>query len=290
MSVRSTVLDLFGEYVQHAGGAIGLSPLSDLLGVAGIQPDATRALMTRLRSEGWFTSRREGRKVSYSITPYLHAVLDEGRGRIYRTADGDWDGSWHMVIYHIPENRRALREALRKRLTFLGFGSPAPSTWLSARDLRARVELLLLDLGVEDVSEVGLIQMLSGTGSVAVDRQIARRCWQLDAINDAYLEWIRTWRPKIQAYAADPPRGGAALAADVALVGTYRKFPFIDPALPADLLPARWHGRTAYSLFMAGHLALQPAADAWFEKTTGMPVDRSSASLPATEITAGLPR
>ena len=49
------------------------------------------------------------------------------------------------------------------------------------------------------------------------------------------------------------------------LVHAWRKFPFLDPDLPADLLPARWPRERAHELFADRHERWQAAARAWFE-------------------------
>jgi len=280
MSVRSVVLGVFAEYVRFAGGSIPLGRLSQILEAMSIQPETTRTIMTRLRSEGWFASQRDGRQVTYSITPYLYSVIDEGRQRIFGAPELEWDGLWHLVMYQIPEEQRALRESLRKRLTFLGFGSPTASTWLAVRDLRSQVEMLMLDLGIEDTSSIGLLQLMSRTESAAVDRQIARRCWDLDRINAVYLEWVRTWHERVRDFGVNPPRGAQALSAHVDLIGEYRRFPFSDPGLPPGLLPTPWHGKSAYTLFTEGHSVLYPFADRYFEEITGLKIERGEAGAP----------
>ncbi|MGC5614786.1 PaaX family transcriptional regulator C-terminal domain-containing protein [Georgenia sp. Z1491] len=274
MSVRSAILDVVGYYVRFSGGSIGLTPLSELLGALGIQGDAVRATMTRLRAEGWFTSAKEGRQVTYSMTPHLYAIVDEGRERIFSRRSGPWDGEWHMVLFVVPESKRAVRESLRKRLSFQGFGSPAPSTWMSTTDRRAEVDAMAIDLGIDSSDDVRLIQMMSRTDSVALDRQIARQCWDLERLNDGYREWLREWRPRVATQRAHAPDGPAALAELVDLVSTFRKFPFDDPDLPGELLPATWHGTAAFAVFHEGLRALVGAADRYVTDVTGQVAER----------------
>ena len=46
----------------------------------------------------------------------------------------------------------------------------------------------------------------------------------------------------------------------------WRRFPFIDPDLPDDLLPRDWPRRRAYELFRGRHEAWAPAAQAHFDE------------------------
>ena len=62
------------------------------------------------------------------------------------------------------------------------------------------------------------------------------------------------------------PRGGeATFAAQTALVHAWRRFPFVDPDLPEDLLPRDWPRRRAYQLFHERHDRWAAAAQAHFD-------------------------
>lgn len=263
VNARSVVFDLFGDYIRYAGGSIGLSPLCELLEPFGMRPDAVRAVMTRLRGEGWFRSARAGRTVTYSLTPRALALLDEGRERIFARDTSPWDGQWHVAIYQVPEEQRKAREALRKRLTFLGYGPLAPSTWVSARDRSAHVAALAEDLTSQE-PRLQVFQMTAGTGGLDNDRLLARQCWDLDEINDHYLAWLQEWKDELDAARVRRLSGPAALVTRVSLVRGFRRFPFSDPGLPAELLPDPWHGAAAHAAFMEAYEALEEEANAWF--------------------------
>jgi phenylacetic acid degradation operon negative regulatory protein len=54
------------------------------------------------------------------------------------------------------------------------------------------------------------------------------------------------------------------------LTDEYRHFPFRDPDLPQELLPAGWMGQRAHYVFRDAHLRL--AAEAEIERITGVPM------------------
>jgi phenylacetic acid degradation operon negative regulatory protein len=60
----------------------------------------------------------------------------------------------------------------------------------------------------------------------------------------------------------DADSGGDALGRLAGLVHAWRRFPFLDPGLPAELLPARWSGLRAAGLFARLHARWSPAATA----------------------------
>ncbi len=66
--------------------------------------------------------------------------------------------------------------------------------------------------------------------------------------------------------AASPRAPAAQLAALVALVHAWRRFPFIDPEIPAELLPADWVGWKAKGFFDERHARWTPGAKLAFEQ------------------------
>ena len=55
----------------------------------------------------------------------------------------------------------------------------------------------------------------------------------------------------------------AVFRAQTLLVHAWRKFPFLDPDLPEDLLPSQWPRRRAHDVFQERH-------DAWWGTGAGL--------------------
>ena len=68
MKPRSIVFDLFGDYVRYDGGGIRLRALTQLLDAFDVGESTVRVVMNRLRKEGWFDARRDGRETAYLLT------------------------------------------------------------------------------------------------------------------------------------------------------------------------------------------------------------------------------
>jgi len=64
----------------------------------------------------------------------------------------------------------------------------------------------------------------------------------------------------------DPADDAETFAAQTTLVHAWRRFPFIDPDLPDDLLPRDWPRRRAYELFRERHERWAPAAQQHFDE------------------------
>ena len=66
----------------------------------------------------------------------------------------------------------------------------------------------------------------------------------------------------------NPGTGAETFAAQTAIVHAWRRFPFIDPDLPDDLLPRDWPRKAAYELFRGHHERWAAAAQSYFDELT----------------------
>lgn len=129
---------LFGDVITPKADRVWTVSLLKMLDVLGVSERAVRSTISRMRRRGWLSSEREGRHSLYTLTAKGRRIIDEGGQRIFEPRKPDWDGQWFQVVYSLPENKRGLRNDLRKRLTWLGFGRLAPGTWISPHNRRGK--------------------------------------------------------------------------------------------------------------------------------------------------------
>jgi phenylacetic acid degradation operon negative regulatory protein len=168
-----------------------------------------------------------------------------------------------MVIYSVPESERSLREQLRKKLAWFGFGPLSSAVWLSPHDRTGQVREAFAD-----ESAVQLDVFRSRSPNTETDRDIARRSWDLAALDRTYTDFLNTYRPRLAWYRAERLQGADALVERVNLVHDYRQFPFRDPDLPLELLPEGWSGRIAHEVFLEAHGLLRGLAEAYLDALT----------------------
>lgn len=270
MKPRALVFDLFGDYIRYRGGWVRLLDLTRLLEVFSVNPGTTRVVMSRLRKEGWFDTRpgSDGREAVVGLNERSWRTLDEGRERILTRNTLPWSGTWHLALYVVSESERAVREDLRKSLLWHGYGSLAPSTWISPNDRSTRI---LEDF--QDRPGVQLDLFEARSQGIAFDRDIASRCWDFDKLNQDYGDFISKYRgqlPRLKSGLLNPEE---ALVARTQIILEYRRFPFNDPDLPSELLPKRWRGLEAFELFIAIRATLKDSAEECVDKimTSGHP-------------------
>ena len=276
MRPRSLVIDLYANYIRYREGGVSVQTLVALLELFGVGEETARVTLSRLKQRGWLETERRLRSSYYYLTREGLQELDEGRERIFNRRGQDrWDGRWSMVIYHVPESERQVRQWLRTRLQWLGFGPLGAATWVSPHDRLAELEEAITNAGVE-AAQVDLLT--ATTGSLARDRELARRCWDLGAVTESYRRFVERYGPRVERYERGDLVGADALVEHIELVHEYRKFPFVDPDLPRELLPPDWIGTTAHAVFLQGYELLRDPAMNHYDEVAGEPSPRSTAS------------
>ncbi len=175
------------------------------------------------------------------------------------------------MIYTVPETDRPTREQLRRDLSWMGFGSLAPATWVSPLPLLDRVAELGAAL---PNAKLDLLTMQSG--GLDADRSIVARSWDLESLNKQYSKFIHDVHLDIMDAAWDRNDPAAAFVRRIGLVHAYRRFPYRDPGLPIELQPPGWLGDAARELFIETHEQLAVGAAEYYA-TLGLQPSVSSA-------------
>lgn len=245
-SARSLLLTVLGEFVLPRDEPVWTQVLIDVLGGLGVEPKSARQALARTAAEGLLCSDRAGRRVRWSLTGQGRTLLTDGAARIYGfgTAAPRWDGRWLVLLVSVPEARRQLRHRLRTRLAWAGLGSPAPGVWLTPDPAKqGEVAEVVTDLGLTGVTS----SFVGPFGAIGAERAVVELAWDLAEVEAAYEEFLDAFTD------ADPATPAEVLALQIHLVHSWRRFPFLDPKLPSELLPDRWAGSRAAAVFERHH-------------------------------------
>jgi phenylacetic acid degradation operon negative regulatory protein len=245
-SARSLLLTVLGEFVLPHGEPVWTSTLVTVLGRLGVEEKSARQALARTAAEGWLASVREGRRVRWSLSPPGRRLLTEGAERIYSFSGrlSGWAGEWLLLLVSVPETQRALRHRLRTRLTWAGFGSPAPGVWISPHpDREVECDAVLRELGLGSAA----MSFRARFGGIGEQCALVAQAWDVDVIGALYERFIEAFG------GLTPQPGDPVLLAQTRLVHEWRRFPFLDPRLPEELLPAQWIGTRAAALFRSRH-------------------------------------
>ena len=241
-SPGSLIVSFSGSYLRPLGGWIAVADLVRLLGAVQVSEPSVRQALVRLKSRGFLTAERRGSTAGYALTGAGLHDLETGDRRIFRFGRAGEDDGWVLAVFSVPESDRALRHRLRTELSWLGFGTVGPGVWIAPTGLAGPAAGLLTDAGLD-----GYVTWFSGADASA---ERVGQWWDLDALRADYRSFLADHRPDLARSAEDDR---AAFARYVRLVDDWRRFPRLDPGLPARLLPADWPAPAAWETFAALH-------------------------------------
>jgi phenylacetic acid degradation operon negative regulatory protein len=234
-SARSLLLTLFGEFARHGSEHVWTATLLYALEGVGVGEKSARQAIMRTAASGWIESIKDGRRASWRLTARGRDLINAGSERLKSLRDESWEQRWLILHISLPETHRAVRVKVYRALSWLGFGNPAPALWVNphverqaeTKDLIARFDLSKVAFGFAGNSlDLGV-----------TDKELVARAWDMESISAHYRQLVATFG-KMR-----PRSDEAILFAHVQLVNQLQRLPYIDPGLPALLLPTTWRGQ-----------------------------------------------
>jgi phenylacetic acid degradation operon negative regulatory protein len=256
-AARSLLLTVLGEYVLPRSGAVWQETLVATLVSLGYSHQAARQALSRSTRDGWLETERRGRRSRMRLSRRTAELLRTGADRIYSFGEPwQWDHRWLLVVLRVPEHRREVRHQLRTRLAWTGLGSLGGGVWITPHvEREAELATAIAEEPVADATS-----FVAGFGAIGDPPRLVATAWNLDSVREQYLAFIEDFSR------VRPASAEACFRMQTQLVHAWRRFPFLDPDLPAELLPARWPRAQAHELFVSRHERWRSAATAYFEE------------------------
>lgn len=259
---RSLIVTFSGAFLRRLDGWIAVSHLVTLLADADLDAQSARSAISRLKRRGWLLPDRRDGVAGYALSDLARTELDRADERIYRgPRPADVADGWGLVVFSVPETERHRRHVLRSRLAWLGFGNHAPGVWIAPRRLLEPAREHLAELGLTAYVDLYAASH-AGFGDL---RGLVERSWDLAGLRTLYAAFLADHRPVLSRWSGpagdagtpgDPDDPGApddtgrlAYVDFLRTLDRWRGLPFLDPGLPAELLPPGWEGHAAATLF-----------------------------------------
>ena len=201
---QSLMLTFFGNHVLEEGDlGVYSGSIIDVLGRVGVGEQAVRSTLTRMVNRGLLQRQREGRKMFFGLTPQATRVLIDGRTRIWKqgAVNDDWDGSWTLLGFSLPDSWKRQRHDLRSRLTWSGFGALYSGLWIAPGHVD--VSAVVTELGL-----TAHVKIFHAQASEVTDiERMIRETWDLESIAAHYVTFDKRWSANLGNGADDDPIG-----------------------------------------------------------------------------------
>ncbi|RRO14320.1 PaaX family transcriptional regulator [Saccharopolyspora rhizosphaerae] len=234
------MLSFLGLHVLGHGSAVYSGSVIDVFGRIDVSEEAVRTTLRRMCHRGLLTRHRRGRRVYFGLTEHAGHVLQDGEQRIWDTGavNRDWDGTWTLVAFSLPDTRRNERHDLRSKLVWAGFGLLQNGLWAAPGE--KDVTGIVGELGLADHVTVFAARQAGPTESA----DLVRRAFDIDAIAERYRAFLARWDTP------DPlPSAPDDLARQLVLHTDWLQLVRQDPHLPAEHLDADWPAIRAEKVF-----------------------------------------
>lgn len=266
---RHLIVTAYGLYARSDGGWLSVASLIRLLADLGVDEPAVRSAISRLKRRGILTARRHEGQAGYELSAEALAILREGDARIFRRRRATLADGWLLAVFSVPEPERHRRHVLRSELTRLGFGMAAPGVWIVPAHPQDTTADVLRRLGLDAYADLFRADHLA-FGDLAAK---VRQWWDLDELQRQYRRFVQVHEPVLERWQRLPAdsvdRDRAAFADYMLALTDWRRLPYLDPGLPAELLPDGWIGSHAADVFFALRARLADPAQAHVRQVIG---------------------
>ncbi|MGW0120752.1 PaaX family transcriptional regulator [Streptomyces sp. NPDC003327] len=252
---RSLIVSLYGAYGRGTDEhPMPVAALIRLLAAVGVDAPSVRSSVSRLKRRGLLLPRRTADGAAgYALSEEARRLLDDGDRRIYARTEPKLSEGWVLAVFSVPEQERHKRHLLRSRLGRLGFGTAAPGVWIAPARLYEETRNTL-----ERLELSSYVDLFRGDHlGYAATAGAAERWWDLPAIAALHQEFLAAHEPVLRARGADPGTAEDAYRDYLLALDSWRRLPYADPVLPAELLPDDWPGRRSAEVFAALHELLR---------------------------------
>ncbi|WP_072688335.1 PaaX family transcriptional regulator [Rhodococcus marinonascens] len=243
-SATSLIRTVLGAYVRDFGGSVAIADFVELMRAVGIPPESTRIAVARLKKKGVLRPRVCGGRGVYEVTEQAEGMFARGDPRIFAFRQMREGDPWRLISFTLPESQRAARHQLRRRLGWIGCGTVSPGLWIAPEYLSREIGDIVDALGLSEYVTTFVSTSVFVPDSMG---DAAARWWDLDGIAARHREFLDHHRRRLPAVEDVSPL--EAFVRFVPLLDEWRIIPYIDPGLPAGMLPDDWPGSDSVRLF-----------------------------------------
>src|SRR3989344_152171 len=146
----------------------------------------TKGSLSSMLKEG-FIEKKEQAEGEYKLTEkgFYRLCLDFPS---FRYLKDEWDGMWRIISYEIPEQKRHLRDRLRREMEGWGLGPWHRSFWMTAHPVISTLRDLVY--GKEEAQYIQAFESTHMFGDMDV---LVEKVWGKTELEKQYKELFKYW-------------------------------------------------------------------------------------------------
>jgi phenylacetic acid degradation operon negative regulatory protein len=252
------ILTIYGLYARKLGNWLAIADLIRLMADLGYAEQVTRSAASRMKKGGLLEPQTLEQVPGYRLSAAAIDILADGDARIFHAEiPADPADGWILIAFSVPEQRRAERHVLRSRLVGLGFGQVSGGVWIAPRRTLPELRRMLERTGLVEYTSLWEARYLGDAAA------LVQEAWDLPELERSYEQFLDAGLPVAARWRDQHPDTDSVQGAFTdytQVVSLWRRLPYRDPGLPAELLPGHWAGQRARDLFTELADRLAPGA------------------------------
>lgn len=221
-----------------------MSAIIRLMGSLQIDEQSVRSTISRLKRRGILVPRPHLGQAGYALSEYGRELLRESDDRNFDRRRATLADGWITAVFSVPESERSKRHLLRSRLRWLGFGTVSAGVWIAPATLltETRDAIHRHELG-------DYVDLFTGAhhGPMGTRSRVGT-WWDLDEVDAVYRDYIAAMDPLLARAESGLGSDAECFSDFVRALTSWRRLPIVDPGIPRDLLPEKWHADQAETL------------------------------------------
>lgn len=182
-------------------------------------------------------------KTSQNEPAHIYCLTEQGVDDLvlefpfFRFLKREWDGKWRILSYEIPEQRRELRDRLRRQVAGWGLGPWHRSFWLTPHPIIENLKKL-----VSGKEEEKYVQAFESDHSFGNREVLIEKVWGKTELDKKYRELFKKWHMTLS---QDMEKTDKLKS----VIGDYVTVLRQDPGLPKNVVGENWIGLEAFNIF-----------------------------------------
>lgn len=195
------------------------------------------------KTKGTLSALIKDQAIEKNETENSYRLTDNGFNELclsfpfFRFLKENWDGKWRIISYEIPEEKRTIRDRLRREMQGWGLGPWHRSFWLTPHPVLPALNKL-----ISQKEEEKYFQAFEANHSLGDKNILIEKVWEKSKLDKNYRELFKKWHEILSS-------NEEKLDKFRKIINEYLNILRQDPGLPKELIGEMWIGFEGWNIY-----------------------------------------